>query len=193
MSLGILATMGSRNSGFTLVELMVTLAVMTILVTVAVPAFIDVIRDNRQIAATNELVTALNYARSEAIKRGVPVSVCRCVDNASATPSCDESGSDWSVGWMVFVNPGAPGVVSTAADVLRVHGPVGGAQQIACLKPDNSACDDQFVLYQPDGMPTGDEMIFDVCDTVRSGEDKRKLSLIPTGHVSLQKLPGACS
>ena len=66
----------SRPGGFTLVELMVTLTVLAILVGVALPSFRDMILNNRRTAIVNDLVSSLLLARSEAIKRGQPVSVC---------------------------------------------------------------------------------------------------------------------
>lgn len=69
-----------KNSGFTLVELMVTLAVAAILATVALPGFTSLIQTNRVTTQTNELVASLNLARSEAIRRGLPVTVT-AIDN----------------------------------------------------------------------------------------------------------------
>jgi type IV fimbrial biogenesis protein FimT len=61
--------------GFTLVELMITLAVAAVLLTVAVPSFQAVFQNNRLVSQVNELVTAINLARNEAIKRGVNVTL----------------------------------------------------------------------------------------------------------------------
>ena len=61
--------------GFTLLELMVTVAVVAILATVGVPSFRDLIQNNRVTTQTNELVTALNFARTEAVKRARAVEV----------------------------------------------------------------------------------------------------------------------
>jgi type IV fimbrial biogenesis protein FimT len=61
--------------GFTLLELMVTLAVLAVLITVGIPAFAELVQNNRVTAQTNELVSALNVARSEAVKRGRNVQV----------------------------------------------------------------------------------------------------------------------
>jgi type IV fimbrial biogenesis protein FimT len=61
--------------GFTLLELMVTIAVLAILATVGVPSFRDLIQNNRVTTQTNELVTALSFARTEAVKRGRPIEV----------------------------------------------------------------------------------------------------------------------
>jgi type IV fimbrial biogenesis protein FimT len=58
------------NTGFTLLELMITIAIAGILVGVAIPSFTSIITSNRLTAYANELVTALNLARNEAVKRG---------------------------------------------------------------------------------------------------------------------------
>lgn len=84
--------------GFTLIELLVTVSVMAILLTVAIPSMQSFIVRNRLAAANNDLMTALNLARSEAIRRATTVSVCRTNDNGT---TC---AGTWSDGWMVFVN-----------------------------------------------------------------------------------------
>lgn len=74
--------------GFTIVELMVTLAVLAIVLTLAVPSFNTLIQNNRMTTRANDVVTALNLARSEAIKRGA---------NATVTAT----GGNWNNGWTV--------------------------------------------------------------------------------------------
>ncbi len=104
--------------GFTLVELMMTLAVAAILTTVAIPGFSTLIRDNRLVAGTNQLVTALAVARSEAVKRGSSVSICASDDGTSCT------GTNWNQGWVVFSDSGTAGSVDGTDTVLRVQGAV---------------------------------------------------------------------
>lgn len=65
----------NRQTGFTLVELMITLVVMAILLTVGIPSFQAIFQNNRLATQANEMIGAINLARSEAIKRGVNVSV----------------------------------------------------------------------------------------------------------------------
>jgi type IV fimbrial biogenesis protein FimT len=99
--------------GFTLVELVVTLAVAAILLALATPSFAELLRRNRLAAANNELVTALNVARAEALRRGRPVAVCSSSDQHSCAGS-----TDWTTGWVVFedsVASGAPGAPAAAA------------------------------------------------------------------------------
>ena len=108
------------EGGFTLVELAITLAVLAIIVTLAVPAFTSLINGNRLTAQANELVADLQSARMEAVKRNRPVTVCPSTDNATC------SGGDW--GNRIITAPNGAGVevvrTSTAKGVLGVRGDV---------------------------------------------------------------------
>jgi type IV fimbrial biogenesis protein FimU len=68
--------------GFTLVELMVTVAVLAILVTVGIPSFVSLLNNSRADTEVSDLVRGLNYARLEAINRGVSVQVRPVAANA---------------------------------------------------------------------------------------------------------------
>ncbi len=102
--------------GFTLTELVITLVILGILVAMGVPAYTQFVRDSRRSAVLNEFSAALNLARSEAIKRGVTVAVCRTADGASC-------GGTWAGGWLVFVNTDndVPAVVDPGELVLRSY------------------------------------------------------------------------
>lgn len=65
----------NRERGFTLVELMITLAVMAILLTVGIPSFQSIFQSNRLATQANEMIGSINLARSEAIKRGANVTI----------------------------------------------------------------------------------------------------------------------
>ncbi|MBN2886034.1 MAG: GspH/FimT family pseudopilin, partial [Chromatiaceae bacterium] len=79
--------------GVTLLELMVTLAIVTIVTTIAVPSFQSVIRNNRAATLSNDLLSALNLARSESVTRGKRVTVCKSNDIADDTPTCVTAAS----------------------------------------------------------------------------------------------------
>ena len=90
----------SRNRGFTLIELMVVLAIAAILLTVGVPSFRDLMIKNRLSGQIQEFYNAINFARSEAIKRGNFVSICKSSDGST----CGGSNVSWSSGWIIFAN-----------------------------------------------------------------------------------------
>ena len=108
--------------GFTLIELLVTLTIAAILLGVGVPSFSTAIQNNRLISSTNDLVSVLNLARSEAVTKGLRVTVCKSSDQAT----CDTSGSGWEQGWIVFTdenNNAAYDPSATPAEtLLGVHG-----------------------------------------------------------------------
>ena len=93
--------MRKKYSGFTLMELMVTLAVAGIILGLAVPNFREFMRNGRLTSVANDLIVALHAARSEAAKRQVPVAVC-ATNNSAATPPVCSAGAYTS--WVVWVD-----------------------------------------------------------------------------------------
>lgn len=91
-----------RQQGFTLVELVVTIALLAILTTLAAPSFAELLRQWRRDSATRELTTSLQLARSEAIKSSRQMVVCPSTDGESC-----EASNEWNTGWIVFVDDGA--------------------------------------------------------------------------------------
>lgn len=114
-----------RSKGFTLLELLVTITVAGIILSLGVPGFRSIIQNNRATTHTNDLVTALNLGRSEATRRAAAVSVCSSTDGATCSAS-----NDWSTGWIVVDNAnnvlrtwpersGGAGVVSGNVSQIR--------------------------------------------------------------------------
>ena len=104
------------QTGFTLIELLVGVALLAIISTYALPNLIDFIRNNKLVANTNEVVSNLNVARAEAIKRHMTVTVC----GSSSGTSCDTS--IFENGWIAFTDTNADGVVDAGVDeILIVH------------------------------------------------------------------------
>jgi type IV fimbrial biogenesis protein FimT len=97
--------MQKKQWGFTLIELMVTLAIIAIVVMIGAPSFNNLIARTRMTASINEFVTALNVARNEAVKRNVTVTL-RKSDNKSSS----KNGTNWEDGWDLFVDINGNGI-----------------------------------------------------------------------------------
>jgi type IV fimbrial biogenesis protein FimT len=130
-----------KYNGFTLIELMMTLAVATILMTVAVPSFRTIIQNNRLTTEINEYLTSISIARSEAIKRADRVTMCISSDGAA----CITTG-DWSQGWIIFIDSDNDAVVDGGEEILRVHGALSTGTTL-----DGSANLDDYISYKSDG------------------------------------------
>lgn len=118
-------TDASGQRGFTLIELMLAVAVLSILVGIGVPAYNDTIRNNQISATGADLITALTLARNEAMKRSLRVSVC-----ASANQTSCAASTDWSNGWIVFSDDfGTAGVIEPGDTPIQVwSAPPGGVR-----------------------------------------------------------------
>lgn len=116
-----------RQSGFTLVELMVTIAVVMVLTVLAVPSFQTFLAGRRVEATADTLVSDFRYARSEAVKRTNRVTICPSVTGTS----CAGPGGLWKNGWIVFVDDDGDGTVDVGDVVLRVQDALPGITSIA--------------------------------------------------------------
>jgi type IV fimbrial biogenesis protein FimT len=113
-----------KNSGFTIIELMVVLVVAGVLIGLAAPSFRSMMANNKIAAFSEDLVSAINFARVEAVKRSSPVSLCRTTDGVN----CAGAG-DWNTGFLVYLDSTASETATTTAiasnGLLRVYPPVG--------------------------------------------------------------------
>ena len=154
----------NRQTGFTLVELMITLAVAAILLTVGIPSFRDFIMNNRLVSQANEFAAAINLARSAAIKQQ---------RNAYITST---AGTNWANGWTVWVDNNSSNA-QDASEVLRV------TQAFNANNTFTSTGKTQF-RYSPSGLVDGADTLT-LCDN-RTGERGRQISVSAAGRVNIQ-------
>ena len=148
-----------NDNGFTIVELMVTLAVAAILLGLATPSFRDMLANNRLTGTATQLLGSLNLARGEAIKR-----------NGLVTVSSTSGTSDWTAGW----------TVSVGAEILRSNDAVRGGQTV-------SGTVSSLQFNGRGAVVGGSTPNLDVCDG-RSGETGRRIEVERTGRVQSVEL-----
>lgn len=131
----------STQQGVTLIELMVTLAVLVVLLTLGVPSFSETLREWRRDSATKALSTHLQLARAEAIKSSRKVVVC----TSSSGTGCAGT-SEWKDGWLVFVDENGDKAVDTGDRVLAVRSAVSG---VASMTSSDSV---KELVFLPNGL-----------------------------------------
>jgi type IV fimbrial biogenesis protein FimT len=157
------------SSGVTLIELLITLALIAVLATSALPAFRQFSLDARRTTHVNALLHALHAARSAAILRGQPTVICKSADQRRCTPGA----ASWSEGWIVFANADhdSPPVVDANEDILFVQARV---EQLSIESSRNA------VFYWPVAL-AGTTATFIFCDE-RGTSAARAIIVSQTGR-----------
>lgn len=177
--------MYKKNSGYTLIEVLVTVAIVAIFASVAVPSFSTLIENTRINAATNELTSNLLLTQSEALKRRGQVTLCPSANqidcDANATPQ------DYSMGWIVFLDCSTIGQrdagiiancgVNNQEEVIRVGD---GFETISLVRTTQGS-----ITFNPTGRPAG-------LLTFNIGKDaantKKRITISAIGRVKTKKL-----
>ncbi|RZI43228.1 prepilin-type N-terminal cleavage/methylation domain-containing protein [Herbaspirillum sp. HC18] len=126
-----------RDSGFTLVELLVTMAIAVILLAVGIPSFAGLLRDIKLTSAANDFFSSIHMTRSEALRRGARVDM---------TPL--DPGGDWAKGWVVFVDKNGNQKLDSGERAIFSHGPVSKGIQIKAALTDSTV---QYLAYNEAG------------------------------------------
>lgn len=171
----------SRMHGFTLIELMITLAIAAILMMVAVPSFIAFQRNAELTSAANTMLGALNTARTEAMKRN---------RNAIMAPT----GTGWSSGWQVFIDTDRDGAFTTGELIVATYPAIPSYFSITATG--NANLSSPYVLFNGSGYASDVDgalgnLTIDIARNDLSGtellEQTRRIKVANTGRVRVCK------
>ncbi|HEY4127447.1 MAG TPA: GspH/FimT family pseudopilin [Gammaproteobacteria bacterium] len=168
-----------RQSGFTLVEALITLAVASILASMAIPSFKSVIQNDRLVSQSNDLLGAMTYARNLAITANVNATVCISSDLATC------SGSNWALGWIVCQEAdNASTGCATGNSLARVFPALSGSNTLT------NASNLKTLTFAPNGaLTTGNGLYFDLCDS-RGAKYGRAIYIYPAGQARVSQTIG---
>jgi type IV fimbrial biogenesis protein FimT len=167
-----------RKAGFTLVELMVTIAMIAILLMVAAPNFAEFIRNNRLVTQTNAFTTALGVARSEAINRAAQVSICKSANGTACT-----TANNWEQGWIIFQDTDADGTVDVGEDLIRVQNALPAGYTLR-----QAGSFSNWIAYTATGASAGNggnNGFFRVCTPAADTAKSRAIQISTTGRARI--------
>jgi type IV fimbrial biogenesis protein FimT len=179
------------NHGFTIVELLVAVAILSILLGVAAPSLRELIMNATITGQANDLMSGLSVARSEAIKRGIRAGMCTSTNGTSCT------NSQWHQGWIVFADADSDGDIDAGTSPLRVQPATTGNNTLTSLGHGTNGGGARFVVYNSAGTLTAAlvGVTFTLCDSrttatvgAQAADLKgRQMSISSTGRPRIQR------
>ena len=169
--------LNSKDNGFSLIEALVVIAVLSIFAVLAIPMFSDLTQNNRMRAQVSNLVGQFAQARTEAMRRGFRVTMCPGTETGC-------SGNQWENGLIAFVDIDADGVRDNGEEIILVGAALTGNNTMRSSKFPTS------ISFRYDGtLPEVNGSLekgsFVVCDSRGFGEHARALNILATGRIKI--------
>jgi type IV fimbrial biogenesis protein FimT len=190
---------GVPSRGFTLIELMISVAMLAVLLSLAAPSFARMLASNRMATQTNEFTAALNLARLEAVRRGHSVAI-----------RADGGDLTFQGGWKVFTDVNDDGtqpgtITATDGTVIRESGGAltgnttikrvtRGGTAPSYTYADSSAADRMYLVFNSRGANNaGSAAFFKICDANDTAVKGRIVQISTVGKISLDSTTLSCS
>jgi type IV fimbrial biogenesis protein FimT len=189
------------ENGLTLVELLITIAVIAVVIAIGVPSLNKYAENNRSTAQVNLVSGTLSLARSEAIKRGVNVVVCSSNDTTNANPTCSGSNA-WANGWIVFADSNDNGAFDSGNPndaMLAVNNGLNGGLTMKLTENDpqnNSTTSQAQITFRANGSvkQPNNNKVFSWTAVICPGDNDvthaRAMNIFPVGSINLAPLDG---
>ena len=167
------------TQGFSLVELMVTVAVLSLITAIAIPSFSEILDSSKLASVAGELASDFSLARTEAARRGKRVTVCASSDGST----CSSSATDWNIGWIVFGDVVADGVLTTSEgdELLRRRDAISGSGSLSFVP--SGFTSSGKIQFRPSGAADS-EGSFLLCKSGKPGANGRLITLRFSGAVT---------
>lgn len=178
----------TQESGFTLVELMVVATIAVILLVATAPGFRDVINNNRITSQVNRLVSDVQLARAEAMRRGERVVLCRSANPDESSPICGGNAREWSEGWLVFVDADKDGIFTSGDLLVRATTRLKGGIEML-----SNAVGAETIQFNADATTNhdGDTLRLVLCDA-RGSSFGKQINIPPVGRPRLAQAVSSC-
>lgn len=183
-----------NQRGFTIAELIIVVIIAGVLAAVAAPNMSEFVKNNSRANRVNTMVSALNYARGQAVTRNARVSLCK----SAAFGNCDAPGTgDFGTGWIVFTDSNPRGTVNGGDTVLRIFQPDMGNNATLTGVKNVVSITMAGLSYENTGLgldlnaAAGDTIVspstvFRYCDD-RGAAEARGIVITPTGYPRLTR------
>jgi type IV fimbrial biogenesis protein FimT len=169
------------QAGFSLVELMIVVMIVSVIGVIGGPIMADTVKNNRVRAEADRILTTLNLTRSEAVKRNLPVSVCRSSNGTSCT-------GNWADGWIIFTNSDGDDTVDAGVDqVIRVYEGLNAGYTLG------GTITSDTLTYFSDGSYAGGTGTINICSPDADPSQGWKLMLNTVGRPRVKQGTSSCS